>query len=415
MNQTPETPASRRAVRARIVRTLCAALWRHRGASAGAAALMTGARLGAVAVPVALKQLIDNLGHVRSLAMVPLLLALAYALLRFVADALGEARDVAFSIVVQRAVASLRERTFAQLHRLGARFHAQRETGAIVRDVQKGADGLGFLLGTALFSVLPTLFEIAVVVAIVATHYGRAFVLAIAGTFACYALYTAIFTRRRLVFQRAVNALEAQAAGRLVDSLLNHDTVKYFSTGRQEVARLSSVLDEWVRARLANQRALSVLHVGQSGVVAAGIAAVMLIAVQQVATGAMTIGDLVLVNAYIIQVCAPLNTLGFVFREANDALVDVERLFGILSARGTPGEDEDVPGARPLVVSEGELGFHHVDFGYDDGRLVLHDLVFTAAPGQTVAVVGGSGSGKSTLIRLIKVWQRVELRVLRRL
>ncbi|WP_322057343.1 ATP-binding cassette domain-containing protein [Paraburkholderia sp. J63] len=349
MNQTPETPAGRRAVRARIVRTLGAALWRHRGASAGAAALMIGARLGAVAVPVALKQLIDHLGHVRSLAMVPVLLALAYALLRFVADALGEARDVAFSIVVQRAVASLRESTFAQLHRLGARFHAQRETGAIVRDVQKGADGLGFLLGTALFSVLPTLFEIAVVVAIVATHYGRAFVLAIAGTFACYALYTAIFTRRRL----------------------------------------------------ANQRALSVLHVGQSGVVAAGIAAVMLVAVQQVAAGAMTIGDLVLVNAYIIQVCAPLNTLGFVFREANDALVDVERLFGLLSARGTPGEDEDVPGARPLVVSEGELGFHHVDFGYDDGRLVLHDLVFTAAPGQTVAVVGGSGSGKSTLIRLL--------------
>ncbi|WP_322102194.1 ATP-binding cassette domain-containing protein [Paraburkholderia sp. J41] len=394
-------PPNRKTHRGPIARTLGEALWRHRGATAAAASLMILARLGAVTVPIALKHLIDDLGHLHTLAMVPVLLALAYAVLRFLSDALGEARDVAFSIVVQRAVASLRERTFAQLHRLGARFHAQRETGAIVRDVQKGADGLGFLLGTALFSVLPTLFEIGLVVAIVATHYDHAFVLAIAATFVCYAVYTAVFTRRRLVFQRAVNAIEAQADGRLVDSLLNHDTVKYFSTEQHEVTRLRSVLDEWVLARTANQRALTALHVGQSGVVAAGIAAVMLIAVQNVLSGEMTIGDLILINAYIIQVCAPLNTLGFVFREANDALVDVERLFRILAARGVPGEDEDVPGARALVVREGELAFRHVDFGYDPARPVLHDIALTVGPGQTVAVVGGSGSGKSTLIRLL--------------
>ncbi|RQN36271.1 ATP-binding cassette domain-containing protein [Paraburkholderia tropica] len=392
---------TRRAVRMLILRTLGEVLWRHRTATAAAASLMILARLSAVSVPIALKHLIDGLGHAHTLAMVPVLLALAYALLRFMSDALGEARDVAFSVVVQRAVATLRERTFAQLHRLGARFHAQRETGAIVRDVQKGADGLGFLLGTALFSVLPTLFEMGLVVAIVASHYDDAFVLAIVATFACYAVYTAIFTRRRLVFQRAVNALEAQADGRLVDSLLNHDTVKYFSTDRHEVARLRAVLDEWVLARTANQRALTTLHVGQSAVVAGGIAAVMLIAVQSVLSGAMTIGDLILVNAYIIQVCAPLNTLGFVFRETNDALTDVERLFGILAARGTPGEDEDVPGARALVLHEGEVAFRHVEFGYDAARAVLHDIDFVAAPGQTVAVVGGSGSGKSTLIRLL--------------
>ena len=395
----PAPPRS--AVRRHIARALGEALWRHRGASAAALALMIVARLGAVAVPIALKHLIDDLGHIHTLAMVPVLLALAYALLRFLSDAMGEARDVTFSVVVQRAVATLRERSFAQLHRLGARFHAQRETGAIVRDVQKGADGLGFLLGTALFSVLPTLFEMAMVVAIVASHYHGAFVVVIATTFVCYAVYTAIFTRRRLVYQRAVNALEAQADGRLVDSLLNHETVKYFSTGHHEVARLRSVLDDWVLARTANQRALSALHIGQSAVVAAGIGAVMLLAVHRVVTGSMTIGDLILVNAYIIQVCAPLNTLGFVFREANDALVDVERLFGILVVRGTPGEDEDVEQARELVVSEGEVAFHHVDFGYETGRPVLHDVAFTAEPGRTLAVVGGSGSGKSTLIRLL--------------
>ncbi|MEM5326369.1 ATP-binding cassette domain-containing protein [Paraburkholderia sp. JHI2823] len=392
---------SRRAVRTGILRTLGEALWQHRSATAAATSLMILARLGAVSVPIALKHLIDDLGHAHALATLPALLALAYALLRFLSDALGEARDVAFSIVVQRAVASLRERAFAQLHRLGARFHAQRETGAIVRDVQKGADGLGFLLGTALFSVLPTVFEIGVVVAIVASRYDNAFVLAIAGTFVCYAAWTAIYTRRRLAFQRAVNRLEAQADGRLVDSLLNQDTVKYFSTEQHEVTRLRGVLDEWVLARTANQRALTALHVGQSGVVAAGIAAVMVIAVHNVLTGAMTVGDLVLINAYIIQVCAPLNTLGFVFREANDALVDVERLFGILSVRGTPGEDEDMPTAHTLMVHEGEVAFRHVDFGYDAGRPVLHDVSFTAAPGRTVAVVGGSGSGKSTLIRLL--------------
>ncbi|MFT0167683.1 ATP-binding cassette domain-containing protein [Paraburkholderia mimosarum] len=392
---------SRRAVRTGILRTLGEALWQHRSATAAATSLMILARLGAVSVPIALKHLIDDLGHAHALATLPALLALAYALLRFLSDALGEARDVAFSIVVQRAVASLRERAFAQLHRLGARFHAQRETGAIVRDVQKGADGLGFLLGTALFSVLPTVFEIGVVVAIVASRYDNAFVLAIAGTFVCYAAWTAIYTRRRLAFQRAVNRLEAQADGRLVDSLLNQDTVKYFSTEQHEVTRLRGVLDHWVLARTANQRALTALHVGQSGVVAAGIAAVMVIAVHNVLTGAMTVGDLVLINAYIIQVCAPLNTLGFVFREANDALVDVERLFGILSVRGTPGEDEDMPTAHTLMVHEGEVAFRHVDFGYDAGRPVLHDVSFTAAPGRTVAVVGGSGSGKSTLIRLL--------------
>lgn len=396
-----EASSSRHAQRASVARMLGEALWRHRSATAAAVSLMILARLGAVTLPIALKHLIDDLGRMRSLAMIPVLLALAYGLLRFLSDALGEARDVAFSVVVQRAVATLRERTFAQLHRLGARFHAQRETGAIVRDVQKGADGLGFLLGTALFSVLPTLFEIGLVVAIVATHYDSAFVLVIFSTFACYALYTVIFTRRRLVFQRAVNTLEAQVDGRLVDSLLNHDTVKYFSTEQHEVSRLRSVLDDWVLARTANQRALTTLHVGQSGVVAAGIAGVMLIAIQNVSSGAMTIGDLILVNAYIIQVCAPLNTLGFVFRETNDALVDVERLLGILAVRGLPGEDEDLPGSRALALHEGEVVFRHIEFGYDPARPVLHDIAFSISPGQTVAVVGGSGSGKSTLIRLL--------------
>ncbi|TDV21064.1 ATP-binding cassette domain-containing protein [Paraburkholderia caballeronis] len=392
---------AQRFVRRRLARDLAQALWLHRGATFAAAALMIVGRLCAVAVPIALKHLVDGLSHVPVQVVVPVFVVLAYALLRFLGDALSEARDVAFSIVTQRAVASFRERTFAHLHRLGARFHAGRETGAIVRDVQKGSDGIGFLLGTALFAVLPTLLEIGVVVAIVAGRYSSAFTLVIGLTFVCYAIHTSIFARRRLVFQREVNRLEAQADSRLVDSLLNQDTVKYFSSEPHEVERLRGVLDRWVDARLANQRALTALHVGQSAVIAAGIAATMLFAVQYVGTGQMTVGDLVLVNAYIIQVCAPLNTLGFVFREANDALVDIERMFGILSVRGTAGEDVDVPDAKPLAVARGEVAFRHVDFGYDPERLVLRDIDFTAAPGCTLAVVGGSGSGKSTLMKLL--------------
>lgn len=390
-----------RAVKRQIARDLAHALWQYRGATFAAAALMIVGRLCAVAVPIALKHLVDGLTHVPVQVVVPVFLVLAYALLRFLGDALSEARDVTFSIVTQRAVASFRERTFAHLHRLGARFHAGRETGAIVRDVQKGADGIGFLLGTALFAVLPTVLEIGVVVAIVAGRYSSAFVLVIGATFGCYAVHTSIFARRRLVFQREVNRLEAQADSRLVDSLLNHDTVKYFSSEQHEVDRLRGVLDHWIGARLANQRALTALHIGQSAVIAAGIAATMLFAVQQVATHHMTVGDLILVNAYIIQVCAPLNTLGFVFREANDALVDIERMFGILFVKGMAGEDVDTPAAHPLAITKGEVRFRHVDFGYDPARLVLRDIDFTAAPGRTLAVVGGSGSGKSTLMKLL--------------
>jgi ATP-binding cassette subfamily B protein len=390
-----------RAVKRQIARDFAHALWQYRGATFAAAALMIVGRLCAVAVPIALKHLVDGLAHVPVQVVVPVFLVLAYALLRFLGDALSEARDVTFSIVTQRAVASFRERTFAHLHRLGARFHAGRETGAIVRDVQKGADGIGFLLGTALFAVLPTVLEIGVVVAIVANRYSSAFVLVIGATFGCYAVHTSIYARRRLVFQREVNRLEAQADSRLVDSLLNHDTVKYFSSEQHEVDRLRGVLDHWIGARLANQRALTALHVGQSAVIAAGIAATMLFAVQQVAIHHMTVGDLILVNAYIIQVCAPLNTLGFVFREANDALVDIERMFGILLVKGMAGEDVDVPAAHPLVVTQGAVRFRHVDFGYDPARLVLRDIDFTATPGRTLAVVGGSGSGKSTLMKLL--------------
>ncbi|MGN8109014.1 ATP-binding cassette domain-containing protein [Paraburkholderia sp. 22098] len=385
----------------RIAADLMRAVWRYRNQTVAALLLMVAAKLSTVLIPLVLKHVVDELGHPVAQALFPVFLVLAYALLRFLGDALNEARDVVFSIVTQRTVAAFTERTFAHLHRMSARFHTKRETGAIVRDVQKGADGIGFLLGVALFTIVPTAFEIATIVAIMVHNYAREFMIAIAATFVCYAAYTFVFTRRRVAFQRAVNALEAQSDGRLVDSLLNYDTVKYFATEDTETKRLSVVLDKWVHARTANQRALTALHVGQSAVIAFGIGAIMLLAAQHVVAGSMTVGDLILVNAYIIQICMPLNTLGFVFRETNDAMVNVERMFEILAARGRVGEDIDEPAAKPLVVSAGQISFEHVDFGYDPARQILRDVDFHAYPGKTLAIVGGSGSGKSTLVKLL--------------
>jgi ATP-binding cassette subfamily B protein len=381
-----------------VLRSLGASAWRFRRRILAAIALLVLAKLATIAVPLALKQIIDGFGREQATYVLPVFMLIAYALLRFGGTLFGELRDVVFSRVTQQTVADFTTRTFGHLLGLTPRFHMQRQTGRLTREVERGTAGIGFLFGVALFTIVPTFVEIAAVMAIMSASYGYWPTTFIAVTFAVYTTFTVAFTEQRMIYQRALNELDSRANSRLVDSLLNYEVVKYYANERYEGARFRSIMQDWVEAGVRNQRHLSALHVGQSAIIAVGVAAIMLLASVKVLNGTMTVGDLVLVNAYVIQVCLPLNALGFVFRQTKDALINVERLFSILAERP---EIEELPDTPALVVRSAEVRFNHVNFGYEPSRRILHDVDLRIAPGETVAVVGGSGSGKSTVARLL--------------
>jgi ATP-binding cassette subfamily B protein len=391
--------------------TLWQSVWRQRGRTGAALALLLLAKMATVMVPLSLKEIVDTFGarglesaataagEIGMVIALPVFLLLAYALLRFAATLFTELRDLVFARVTLRTVSEFAQTVFVHLMHLSPRFHAQRSTGMLIRDIERGTAGIAFLLGAGLFTVLPTLVEfVAVLVVMTVAGYSGWFTVAIVVTFFFYAGYTQLMTRRRERRQRAVNEIDSRAQGMRVDSLLNVETIKTHSRQDFEHRRFAALQQDWLGASVLNQHALSALHIGQSAIIAGGVATVMLLAGQYTLEQRMSVGDLVLVNAYLIQLCLPLNTLGFVFRQTLDALVDTERLLQLLRQ---PPEIADAPNARPLRLIGGEVRFEHVDFAYEQGRPILHDFSLTLAPGQTVAVVGGSGSGKSTLARLL--------------
>ncbi len=402
------------AARGRVARTLWQAVWLDRRRTVAALVLLVLAKLSSVLVPLVLKAVIDRFSRPESLAesvapaaapagvatalVLPVFLLLAYSAVRFAGTLFTELRDLVFARVTQRTVTAFAERTFAHLLNLSPRFHTQRSTGSLIRNVERGTAGIALLLGAGLFTVVPTLVEFIGVVAVMAAGYSLWFTLIIMLTFFAYGALTMALTQTRALRQRRVNAMDSQASGRMVDSLLNYETVKTYAREGYERSRYAADLAAWAEGSVSNQRSLSVLHIAQSAVIALGVAGVMLLAGQQTVLGAMSVGDLVLVNAYVIQICLPLNALGFVFRETRDALVDTEALFALLDERS---DIEDSTGQPPLAVAGGHVRFENVDFGYEPGRQILYGVSLDIGAGQTVAVVGGSGSGKSTLARLL--------------
>jgi len=400
MADNPERPQD--SDRHRFATELWGVMKQYRWRIAFSIALLLVAKVATVAVPLLLKRIIDTFSTAPLPARLelglPLYLLAGYALLRFSSTLFNEWRDLIFARVTLSTVKAYAEKTFAHLHALGPRFHAGRQVGSLLPDIDRGTGGIAFLLGVGLFTIVPTLVEIGLVLAVMLQNYSPGFSVIILATFLAYCAFTLVFTARRVLYQRRVNKLDSTAKGQLGDSLMNYDTVKAFSNEAWESTKFSGTMDRWKDAGLGNQRALFILHVGQSGVIAIGVAAIMVLAGQAVLLRQMSVGDLVLINAYALQVCLPLNALGFVYRESRDAWVNAERLFALL--RQQP-EIEDAPDAPTLHASAGEVVFEHVSFHYAPERPVLFDVSLHIPSGTTLAVVGRSGSGKSTLARLL--------------
>ena len=400
----PLSPTDRSALAARgdwhTVRTLLPYLLAYKGRVALALSCLIAAKVANVGVPLVLKQVVDTLtpGSQGQMLVLPLALLVAYGVLRLSTTAFTELREFFFAKVTQRAVRTIALKTFRHLHELSLRFHLARQTGGLTRDVERGTRGISTLIGFTLFSILPTLIEIALVSAILVARYDLWFIGITLAALVLYIVYTVTITEWRTGFRRQMNELDSKANTRAIDSLLNYETVKYFNNEEFEARRYDDSLQRWETAAVRSQTSLSLLNIGQSAIIAIAVTLIMWRATLGVVRGTMTIGDLVLVNAFMIQLYIPLNFLGVIYREIKQAVADMERMFHLIDENA---EVKDAPGAAPLLASAGEVRFEHVDFRYEPNRQILFDVSFAIPAGRTIAVVGPSGSGKSTLARLL--------------
>ncbi len=353
-----------------------------------------------VVIPIYFKKAIDALTVTPEHAVlaVPLGLILAYGLARVLSLAFGELRDATFSKVGQRTIRRVALSVFRHLHALSLRFHLERQTGGLSRSLERGTSAIETLLRFSLFSIAPTLVEIALVTIILWRMFDAWFALATFVTVVAYIGYTFTVSEWRTKFRRQMNEEDRRANTKAIDSLLNYETVKYFGNEEHEARRYDQALSGYEGAAVKSQRTLSLLNVGQAAIISVGLTVVMAMAARGIVQGRMTIGDFVLVNTYLLQLYQPLNFFGFVYREMKQALADMEQMFTLLSVER---EIADSPAAKPLVVTGGAIAFEDVSFGYDPRRPILKGVSFAVPAGKTVAIVGPSGAGKSTISRLL--------------
>ena len=384
------------------LQTLFPYLWVYKWRVLAALACLIGAKMANVGVPLVLKRLIDALSispsNPQALLVLPLGALVAYGALRLSTTVFTELREFLFARVTQRAVRTITLQVFRHLHALSLRFHLNRQTGGMTRDIERGSRGVSSLISYTLFNILPTLVEITLVLGYLVLNYDIWFSIITAGALVLYIAFTVIVTNWRTHFRRTMNDLDSKANTKAIDSLINYETVKYFGNEDYEAKRYDEGLKHYENAAVKSQTSLSVLNTGQSLIIASAVTLILWRATVGVIDGSMTLGDLVLVNSFMIQLYMPLNFLGVIYREIKQSLADMERLFALLDQNR---EVADGKGATVLATHGATLAFSHVDFNYESKRQILFDVDFTIAAGTTTAVVGHSGSGKSTMSRLL--------------
>ncbi|MBK7355199.1 MAG: ABC transporter ATP-binding protein/permease [Propionivibrio sp.] len=401
-NTSDHWPASNRAAGDshlwRTLHSLAPYLWQYKWRVLLALSCLFSAKLANVAVPLVFKEMIDGLTPPQPVLLLPALMLALYGALRFSTSLFTELREILFARVTQQAVRRIALEVFRHLHALSLRFHLERQTGGVSRDIERGSRSISSLISYTLYSILPTLVEMSLVLSILFVKYDGGFVLITLLSLTAYIGFTIKMSNWRIGLRRRVNDADSAANSRAIDSLLNYETVKYFNNEDYEARLYDERMNQWEDAATRSQVSLSWLNLGQQIIIAAGVTAMMWRAAAGVVDGRMTIGDLVLVNAFLIQLYMPLNFLGVVYREIRQSLADIERMFELLAVHR---EIADAPDAMVLNAESVNVRFESVEFSYDPKRRILFDVNLEVPSGQTVAVVGESGSGKSTLARLL--------------